>query len=373
MAVQFTYDIGYMGVVKIGENEQVNASDMSGLQSATAVLATGGNINVEQTPIFSSGVWGAGWYNAAEQVAYAPNFITLSGSVSFELTSGSAFDKLQAFGFSDRANPSGFAFYILPNGTAGYAGNAWCESMSFSASQDAIVTGDFGFKSGNVTNCINAPGAIVDGTGVSGDVESWQTGKDYTESGIKLGASGGNLFGGADTGGTLTNFLDVFPFWASGVAVDSASLNATEENIEPPEEPDTLLPDVMDWNASYSSELVLSKLCTNLTSIKESQEADYAAIGTMTADGSFTIFAVSKQLDPQKIRNCRSCKIQMGPASDPGTKSALKFGAIIFQSGSTDIQTGSSFVQSSFNFSALGDGKSPVMELIKNDPLITMK
>lgn len=365
MAVQFTYDIGYMGVVKIGGNEQADSS-MAGLSSATAVLATGGNINVEQTPIFSSGVWGAGWYNAAEQVAYAPNFITLSGSVSFELTSGSAFDKLQAFGFEDRANPAGFAFYVLPNGTAGYAGNAWCESMSFSASQDAIVTGDFGFKSGNVTNCINAPGPLVDGDGA----KDWQTGVSYNQDSIKLGASGGNLFAGADAGGTLDNFLDVFPFWASGVAVDSKSLDATEENIERPGEPDRLLPDVMDWNASYSSELVLSKLCTNLTSIKDSQEADYAAIGTMTADGSFTIFAVSQQLDPARIRNCRACKIQMGPASNPATKSALRFGAVIFQSGSTDIQTGSSFVQSSFNFSALGDGERPVMSLTKGETAI---
>lgn len=353
MAVQFTYDIGYMGVVKIG-------LPGDSLENATAVLATGGNINVEQTPIFSSGVWGAGWYNAAEQVAYAPNFITLSGSVSFELTSGSAFEKLQEFGFEDRANPEGFAFYILPNGTAGYKGNAWCESMSFSASQDAIVTGDFGFKSGNVTNCINAPGPLVNNQGT---VESWQTGVNYTGD-VKLGASGGNLFAGADNGGTLDNFLDVFPFWASGVLVDAASLEGSGESIEKPLGANTLLPDVMDWNASYSSELVLSKLCTNLTSITDSQEADYAALGTMTADGSFTIFAVSKQLDPNRIRNCRSCKIEMGPASAPAKKSSIEFGAVIFQSGSTDIQTGSSFVQSSFNFTALGDGTKPVMSLI---------
>ena len=359
MAVQFTYDIGYMGVVKIGGNEQADSS-MGGLGSATAVLATGGNINVEQTPIFSSGVWGAGWYNAAEQVAYAPNFITLSGSVSFELTSGSAFEKLQAFGFEDRANPKGFAFYVLPNGTAGYAGNAWCESMSFSASQDAIVTGDFGFKSGNVTNCINAPGPLVDSEGE----KDWQTSVPYNGD-VKLGASDGNLFAGADNGGTLENFLDVFPFWASGVLVDAASLEEGGESIEKPSGANKLLPDVMDWNASYSSELVLSKLCTNLTSITDSQEADYAALGTMTADGSFTIFAVSKQLDPNRIRNCRSCKIEMGPASAPANKSSIEFGAVIFQSGSTDIQTGSSFVQSSFNFTALGDGTKPVMSLIK--------
>ena len=59
MAVTFTYDVGYMGVVKVAQK---------------TILATSGSVQVEQTPIFSSGVWGAGWYNAAQQVAYAPHY-----------------------------------------------------------------------------------------------------------------------------------------------------------------------------------------------------------------------------------------------------------------------------------------------------------
>lgn len=340
MAVQFTYDVGYMGVVKV---------------DSKTILATSGSIQIDQTPLFSSGVWGAGWYNAAQQVAYAPNFITLSGSVGYELTKGDVFDTLQAFAFTDRANPNGFDFTILPNGQSGYNGKAWCEGMSFTASQDSLVTGDFSFKSGNVTSCITATGALV-GT----NAQDHQTQITYTEALSKTGASGGSL--------PMESFLDVYPFWASGVKVNAASLEDAvegQQTIQQPDEATTLLPDVMDWNTSYSSQLVLGKLCTNITETIKSQEADYAALGTMTAEGSFTLFAVNKQLDPRKIRQCRSCLIEMGSASAPNEKDKIKYGCVIFTTGSTEIQTGSSFVQTSFNFTALGDGASPVMSLEK--------
>ena len=83
----------------------------------------------------------------------------------------------------------------------------------------------------------------------------------------------------------------------------------------------------------------------------------------MTADGSFTIFKVASELNPENIRKCRRCTIAMGTAAAPQTKAKINYGAVVFQSGSTDVQTGSSFIQSSFNFSALGTGKSPVMTL----------
>ena len=49
-----SYDIGYSGVVKLGGSQ---------------VLATGGNVSVQHTPLYTSGVWGAGWYNATEKIA----------------------------------------------------------------------------------------------------------------------------------------------------------------------------------------------------------------------------------------------------------------------------------------------------------------
>ena len=39
----------------------------------------------------------------------------------------------------------------------------------------------------------------------------------------------------------------------------------------------------------------------------------------------------------------------------------IKFGKVLLQSGSTDLQTGTSLIQSSFNFTALGNGSQPPM------------
>lgn len=346
MSVDFTYDIGYMGVVKLGGNNftpyNSATSSFAVDSSATTILATGGNINVQQTPIFTTGVWGAGWYNAAQQIAYAPNFITTSGSVNYELTIGDAFTNLQDFAFEKRNQ--GKTIYILPNGKAGYYGKAWCEGCSFSASQDAIVTGDFNFKTGNVQNCINTGSYTDDDPQVKQGTAN--VNQDFT-----------------------SDYLAVFPFWASGVCLDmSGDTIRPEQNqaVNWDENAGTARNDIIDWNASYSSQLVLVATCANYDSVQKSKQAKYCALGTMTADGSFTIFKVAGDLDPDKIRECRKCTIEMGPACQPDKKAKIIFGSIIFSSGSTDVQTGSSFIQSSFNFSALGNGRNPVMSLLGN-------
>lgn len=339
--VQFTYDIGYMGTVKLADpTVEYKAGVIH--KDAVAVLATGGNLTVEQTPIFSSGVWGAGWYVAAQQIAYAPNYITTSGSVNFQLTKGSAFKKIQNFAFEKRNE--GMVIYILPNGKAGYYGKGWCQSCSFSASQDAIVTGDFGFKTGNVQSCINT--------------DSWSS----SDTAVKMGSSDINTDFGSD-------YLNVYPFWASGVCLDMSGSTTRPDSNEAVSWEDGKRDDIIDWNASYSSQLVLVATCSNYTTDIDSKQAKYCALGTMNADGSFTIFKVAQDLDPDQIRQCRKCTIEMGAASSPGVKDKIIFGSIVFSNGSTDIQTGSSFIQSSFNFTALGNGKNPVMSLQEGTPV----
>ena len=337
MAVNFTYDIGYMGTVKLADpSTTVTAGTIP--SGAVSVLATGGNLSVEQSPMFSSGVWGAGWYVAAQQIAYAPNYITTTGSVNFQLTKGDAFDKIQNFAFEKRNE--GMIICILPNGKAGYYGKGWCQSCSFSASQDAIVTGDFGFKTGNVQNCINT--------------DSWTD----SDSAVKTGSADlNNDFG--------DNYLNVYPFWASGVCLDKSGDTTRPDTNQAVSWSQGKRDDIIDWNASYSSQLVLVATCSNYTSVEASKQAKYCALGTMSADGSFTIFKVAQDLDPDQIRQCRKCTIEMGAASSPASKDKIIFGSIVFSNGSTDVQTGSSFIQSSFNFTALGNGKSPIMSLTK--------
>lgn len=336
MAVDFTYDIGYMGVVKLaapGETQPVVGEIP---ENAVSLLATSGSISVEQSPMFSSGVWGAGWYNAADQVAYAPNYVTTSGSVGYELTAGRAFELLQGFAFTERNK--GTDLYILPNGKAGYYGRALCQGCSFNASQDQLVTGDFNFKTGNVKQCFNTD--AVDGT------------------------TDAAKFGSADLNNDFgSSYMDVFPFWATGVCLDSSTTTRPETNEQVAWAQGTKRDDIIDWSASYSSQVVLVATCGNYQSLEESQEAKYCVLGSMSAQGSFTIFRVAADLDPERIRQCRKCTIEMGPASNPSEKKKIVFGSIVFSSGSTDVQTGSSFIQSSFDFTALGNGKNPIMEL----------
>ena len=347
MAINFTYDIGYMGTVKLADPKDSAGVDVSVTagtipDNAVSVLATGGNLSVEQSPIFSSGVWGAGWYVAAQQIAYAPNYITTSGSVNFQLTKGDAFDKIQNFAFEKRNE--GMIICILPNGKAGYYGKGWCQSCSFSASQDAIVTGDFGFKTGNVQSCIST--------------DDWDDTDEEQKDDIKNGSADLNK----DFG---DNYLNVYPFWASGVCLDKSGDTTRPNTNQAVSWQQGARDDIIDWNASYSSQLVLVATCSNYTSIDDSKQAKYCALGTMTADGSFTIFKVAQDLDPDQIRACRKCTIEMGAAASPGDKDKIIFGSIVFSNGSTDVQTGSSFIQSSFNFTALGNGKTPIMSLKK--------
>ena len=342
MPVNFTYDIGYMGVVKMGDTESTT------LEQATTILATGGNITVQQTPMFTTGVWGAGWYNAAQQVAYAPNYITTTGSINYELVyaanlGGGMFTKIQDFAFEKRN--LGKKIFILPNGIAGYQGVAWCQGCSFTASADALVTGDTSFKTGNVTECItttNADENSIKGPGL---------GKEDTN---PINAAFGD------------DYLNVFPFWASGVLLTDLSNVDKEQNVSTKrgQRPTVVLrDDIMDWNTSYNSQLALVATCANRTSLEASQQANYAALGTMTAQGSFTIFRIAADLDPKLIRACRSCTIEMGTAKNPASKAKIQYGSVVFSQGSTDVQTGSSFIQSSFSFTALGDGQKPVMSL----------
>ena len=252
----FSYDIGYYGVVKL---------------NSKPILATGGNVSVQYTPLYTSGVWGAGWYNTSEKIAYAPNYVTLSSSVNYQLTNGITSD-LSEWAFTARNTAK--SYQILPNGKAGYSGTAYCVGCSFSASQDAIVSGDISLKTGDVngkilTDSISSTDAVASsGHGVLSDI--------------------------------ATGYMDVYPFWASAMYFQLATSNTTRT------EPDTLTTglqvDTLDWNASYSSDLVFVMTCCgtsdSLTTTGNTGvlQAKYCCLGSMQATGSFTVFKINQYM-----------------------------------------------------------------------------
>ena len=313
---KLTYDIGYYGKVSIGKDTE------------KYILSTGGSLTLQYTPIMTTGVWGAYWKNATQKIAYAPNFIALSANSGFQLTKD-LLTTIKDFAFDKRNVSQQIA--ILPNGVAGYKGDGYCISFSLQTSQDALVTGDIGFKSGDVTSTTF--------TASSNNSTSNST---------------------AVINSIVPGYTDVYPYWASGVFLQE--LQDTSTRVTPVAVADTKnVGDVVDWSASYSSQLVLAACCTGKqhkattpSGGKAGVTADYCALGTMQAQGSFTMVGMGTYLSPDNVQKHNKCSIKMATTSGEG-KVSINYGALIWTNASTDVQTGSSLIQSSFSFSALGN------------------
>ena len=122
------------------------------------VLATGASVNLVLEPIYSTAVWGAGWYNAAEAAHYADNALRYEGNIDVELQMGAAggfWDFMSKFIVASRAYPR--SLEISPDGshvysyltTGAYNANydthgAWCKSANFSTSEASFVTCSLG-------------------------------------------------------------------------------------------------------------------------------------------------------------------------------------------------------------------------------------
>lgn len=343
----FTGDVGYRGVVKLAKNGNgatVSTSD----ENMVILLATSGSINLAHDPIFSSGVWGAGYMNASEQVAYADNYLKIDGSFGCEMTAGDGFMAIKNFAFTNRGAKHGTGLLILPNGEHGFQGAVWCTSLSFSMSQDAVLTADLNWSS------------YIDGTNNKIVVG--------TNSNSAYGASGA-----ADEGregkGLPFAYNALFPYWASSVWANVPENASTNENSGDE------IKDVTDWSCSYSSSLEFLKCCGAGTAYKDSYGAplapDYVILGPMSAECSFTVFKLADEFAPESYHAQRSLAFYVhSPSEVTGTNGAkvpnsigakIALPKIVRNSGSTSIQTGASFVTAEFSFTAIGDGKKPPM------------
>lgn len=74
--------MGYQGLAQIG-SKALPAAGIDG--GYINLLITGSSINMALEPIYSSAIWGAGWYNAAATVNYADNVVRFEGGLDFEL------------------------------------------------------------------------------------------------------------------------------------------------------------------------------------------------------------------------------------------------------------------------------------------------
>jgi hypothetical protein len=134
--------MGYQGFVKFYETGPATGP--------LVILTTGASVNLVLEPIYSTSVWGAGWYNAATTAHYADNAIRFEGSVDFELQGGDEiWDLLGDWFINERAysrsldiSPDGarvYEYHNTNNTTYDFNG-AWCSSADFSTSEGSFVT-----------------------------------------------------------------------------------------------------------------------------------------------------------------------------------------------------------------------------------------
>lgn len=286
MAWSFSNAVGYRGYAKI---------------DSVPLLATGGQISLNQDPLLSSGVWGAGHKNAAANIAWAYNYLRLEGNVSYELTKGAVWAKVKSFAFDDRTTSTNIE--LKPDGANGYSGDAYCSGVSFSCSEGQLVSGDLNF--------IGDAGA-QGGTAITANGNANNT---------PNGAGGANFYasiGGADK---------VIPYWATSVSS---------------------VTDAISWNCSYNSDIQLLKCCKGDATAPIG--ADYVLLGDMSGDGSYTIFTLSGDFKPTNYHGEKNLTITIVNVGSISIPKAL------VSSGSTSLQTGASYITADFNFTAIGDG-----------------
>ena len=348
----FSGDAGYRGIVTLGGKK-----GGTGSEAPVILLATSGQVNINHEPIFSQGVWGAGYMNAAEQVAYANNYLRWEGSFAFQLSKlqgdgvRDCVSAINDFAFVNRGNPEGTFIQILPNGEQGFQGVGWCSSLSFNCSEGDVVNCDSNFQS------------YIDGMSEDDGVMNQIITGQSTNS--KLGTSGGNL---------PLSPNGLFPYWATQVFTGVAGGLATEATQQ--------LADITNWSASYNSQIVPLKCCRQPKGLSESEYGyaaedlegaplgpDYILIGTMNADGNYTVFRLRGDFEPEAYHQDRSLRFQMAPSFAPNSEDiGIYIPTAVNQSGSTSIQSGSQYITAEFSFSAVGNGKNPPLALYVDGP-----
>lgn len=358
---QFNGNTGYRGVVKIQKLSSTRTAARPAAGDMVAMLATSGPFNISHQPIYTTGVWGAGYMNAAEKVAYANDIARLDGSVGIEYTAGDVFEAIRGMCFEYRGNKYGTFIQILPNGKNGFEGKAWATSLSFSASQGTIVTGDFNWTSyldeSNGTNQI-----LTEQPSDSAFINS------------KYGALSAAADGSTQPADANIPFVynGVYPYW--GTDIQTASVGGNDW---------ALVPDVISWSANYDSSIEQLKCCgmqtgtyvDNVTGSKAPLAPDYLGIGQMNSACQMEIFRLKGDFSDDSFHQRQSLRFIMHTPQDggytPGSPLSgahtyiVTFPIAVKNQGSSNITTGASWITASYSFDGVGDFKNPPLNLTK--------
>lgn len=306
----FCYNIGYTGYVKFKSH---------------LMLATDGSFQLTHNHMFTTGVYGGKLDNATSAVAFAPDYPTTSANIGFQLTSGSKF-------FVDLGNSISSNRYkwhqvtIYPNGFAGYNSKMYTQSLQYSTSQDSIVSGSVSFKGADV-NSVVTTGSTDSKTGA---------GPKYISS-------------------LAANYYSVFPYYGTNWQFGKVSKGVKATHTYTPSE---LSKDIISWSISASQQINFVKVCNCAWQQVDELKADFAILGLMQVNGSAQLIGINQRFEDGVMFYFIDQTSTLNMKSSDGKTKKITIPNMQCTDISSQLQTGTNLITTSFNFMVMGGKNS---------------
>lgn len=241
-------------------------------------MATGASVNLVLEPIYSSAVWGAGWYNAATTSHYADGALRYEGSIDVDMQATTEFwNEIRDWAIEYRAysksldiSPDGVKIYkFTSNQTQGDPNTfdnsgAWVSSLSFSTSEGSFVTSSVG---------VVALSRDFADTGKNGYLDN----RDGVTTAAELNAT-------YPLNPSSLN-ISLIPFWRTNA-----------EFLYGASYPQTLPPqtglETVEWSVDLSNNQVVLYTCDG------TREATAVLMGAIDVSGSVTLYHPQTVFDP---------------------------------------------------------------------------
>jgi len=356
--------LGYSGYAQLGGS----APGTGGV----LLLANTTGLEVKINPIYSTAVFGRGWYNASAVTFFADNMLTYEGPIEFDLqgstsvwngnsstigNSASGVTGLKNWAFNNRAypqtvllSPDGSVVYsYIYSGTPSDFSGAWCQAMSLNFSPEAMVKAD-------------VTAVAIKRTETMNDTQYM-----------------GNIYGIQGQGVQATNFanpspynLNPIPGWNSRAAFlyNGQYLDQFYAGLGSPSINGNYYVEVMDYNIQVTNNTVIVKAC-NGTRIP-------AAVlqGTIDTTGSCTLYREGGIIDPVKLQSDGvtyssqylitqnlSLGINIGGVLFVKVPYALISDTTYGVKGTNEVST------RTFSWKGIGDGANPPITFPSSNPL----
>lgn len=311
----FCYNIGYAGYAKFKDY---------------VMLATDGSFQIAQNHILTTGVYGGKIVNATSAAAFAPDYPITTANIGFYLTNASDF--FVDLGNSISSNRFGQnQVTIYPNGSAGYCSNMYTQSLQYSASQDSLVTGSVSFKGSDINSVVKA-----DADDSSSDVYK-------------------NGVGSIDS--LAPKYNSVYPYY--GTKLDFSSNSAKGVTSGSSFSYSSLQEDnIISWSITASQQINFVKLCGGAYYQIKNLKADYAILGLMQVNGNAQLIGINKMFSDGQMFYYINGNSTLTMKSSDGKTSTITIPNMQCSDISSQLQTGTSLVTTSFNFIVVGNANN---------------